>query len=198
MLVTTNKSDRIRDMADDTPLSAITSAMGKFETTVGLPKREEKSVDGCTFTTGTVFVNVVPKSTVPSTIVLPGSGQKLRVWHRGQVPTCFKCGSRTHLAKDCGQHKNNSASAGNSTLYSRIHKAGSRSNTGQVMDPEREVHDSSTAASEMTTCTDGAAGQSAVQGGVQTCQTTDMLSQTIAILRALAHYIENPIFVAFL
>ena len=47
------------------------------------------------------------------------------------------------------------------------------------MDPEREVHDISTAASEMTTCTDGAAGQSAVQGGVQTCETTDMLSQTL-------------------
>ena len=47
------------------------------------------------------------------------------------------------------------------------------------MDPEREVHDSSTAASEMTTCTDGAAGQSAVQGGVQTGQTTDMLSQAL-------------------
>ena len=54
----------------------IGAAMEKFGTTVGLPKREEKSVDGCTFTTGTirtVFVNVVPKSAMPSTIVLSGS-----------------------------------------------------------------------------------------------------------------------------
>eukprot|EP00117_Sycon_ciliatum_P038343 scpid84732/ scgid28508/ len=72
-------SVHIFGVADETPLSAITSAMEKFGTTVGLSKREEKSVDGCTFTTGTVFVNVVPKSTVPSTIVLPGSGQKICV-----------------------------------------------------------------------------------------------------------------------
>ena len=88
-------------VADDTPLSVITSAMEKFGSVIGVPKRETKAVEGCTFTTGTTFVNLVPTAIVPSTIMLSESRQKLRVWHRGQVPTCYKCGSSTHIAKLC-------------------------------------------------------------------------------------------------
>ena len=88
-------------VADDTPLSAITSATEKFGSVIGVPKRETKTVEGCTFTTGTTFVNLVPTAIVPSTIMLSEYRQKLRVWHRGQVPTCYKCGSSTHIAKLC-------------------------------------------------------------------------------------------------
>ena len=94
-------SVHIFGVADDTPLSAITSAMEKFGSVIGVPKRETKAVEGCTFTTGTTFVNLVPTAIVPSTIMLSESRQKLRVWHRGQVPTCYKCGSSTHIAKLC-------------------------------------------------------------------------------------------------
>ena len=94
-------SVHIFGVADDTPLSVITSAMEKFGSVIGVPKRETKAVEGCTFTTGTTFVNLVPTAIVPSTIMLSESRQKLRVWHRGQVPTCYKCGSSTHIAKLC-------------------------------------------------------------------------------------------------
>ena len=79
-------SVHIFGVADDTPLSAITSAMEKFGSVIGVPKRETKAVEGCTFTTGTTFVNLVPTAIVPSTIMLSESRQKLRVWHRVKFP----------------------------------------------------------------------------------------------------------------
>ena len=54
------ESLHIFGVEDDTPLSVITSAMEKFGSIIGVPKRETKVVEGCTFTTAaTIFVNLL-------------------------------------------------------------------------------------------------------------------------------------------
>jgi len=85
---------------EDLPLKNIVGALQQFGSVIGQPRREQKSCEGCTFHTGTVFVQFVPKAAVPSTLHV-GDAAKLRVWHVGQVQTCFKCGSTDHQAKDC-------------------------------------------------------------------------------------------------
>jgi len=89
---------------DDMPLSAISKAVQPFGSCIGSPKRETKTVEGCTFSTGTVFVQLVPTATVPSTICVGDANdqvQRLRAWHVGQIQTCYRCGEAEHLAKDC-------------------------------------------------------------------------------------------------
>ena len=86
---------------DDLSLAAIVQGVEKFGSVVGPAKREKKSVDGCTFTTGTVYVNVALRAVVPSLIAIGSRNRKYRVWHKDQQQTCWKCGSTGHLAKDC-------------------------------------------------------------------------------------------------
>lgn len=86
---------------DDLSLAAIVQAVEKFGSVVGGAKREKKSVDGCSFTTGTVYVNVALRAVVPSLIPVGSRNRKYRVWHQGQVQTCWKCNRTGHVAKDC-------------------------------------------------------------------------------------------------
>lgn len=96
---------------DDLPLSTIIRAARKFGQVIGEPQRETKTVEECTFCTGTVFLQLLPKSAVPSTLYVDVNKEaaiadfqkclKLRVWHEGQTQTCFECGSVDHKARKC-------------------------------------------------------------------------------------------------
>jgi len=96
---------------EDLPLSTIAKSVQQFGAVIGEPRREKKTVDGCTFSTGTVFVQCLPSVAVPCTLpVLMGPSDevnvdkdtpRLRVWHVGQLQTCYRCGSCDHRARDC-------------------------------------------------------------------------------------------------
>lgn len=95
---------------EDLPLSAITKALQDFGFVLGEPRREAKTVEGCTFRTGTVFVQLVQTAAIPSNIQVPDRTQKLRTWHKGQVQTCYTCNEASHEAKDCPKRKQSYAS----------------------------------------------------------------------------------------
>ena len=107
-------------VAEDVSLPSIVSAIEKFGTVIGKPKREVKTIEACTFTTGTVYVSIVPTVAVPSVIVLPGSHQRIRVWHKGQTPTCYKCGSSHHVSRNCTQQMQRGKNSASGTLYSSM------------------------------------------------------------------------------
>jgi len=91
---------------EDLPLSAIVKSLQQFGSVVGEPRRESMTVDDCTFHTGTVHVQFVPKVAVPSTLYVGDAAdmsqrQRLRAWHVGQIQTCFVCGDPEHKSKEC-------------------------------------------------------------------------------------------------
>lgn len=97
---------------DDLSLSAIVTAVSKFGTVIGSAKREKKSVDGCSFTTGTVYLNVALRTAIPCLIAVGSRARKYRVWHQDQRQTCWRCNAATHLAKDCPNKPTRKSSSG--------------------------------------------------------------------------------------
>ena len=80
----------------DGPLSASLSVFGKL---IGPPSHGKISFEGTSFKTGIRYVNIVLSKPVPSCVTV--GKRKLRVWHRGQTQTCWRCGTTGHEAREC-------------------------------------------------------------------------------------------------
>ena len=78
---------------------AISAAIAKYGKIIGAINRGKIDHRGFEIETGTRYVNVVLKTAIPSNIQV--GNRKLRVWHKGQVRTCWRCQSAGHMAKDC-------------------------------------------------------------------------------------------------
>ena len=91
--------------------SKLCAALGQFGRIVGSPQQKKVLFEGLEISTGTRVLSLVLRSPVPSTVTV---GQlKLRVWHRGQQQTCWRCNNSGHEAKACpnrGAHAQSTAS----------------------------------------------------------------------------------------
>ena len=91
--------------------SKLCAALGQFGRIVGSPQQKKVFFEGLEICTGTRVLSLVLRSPVPSTVTV---GQlKLRVWHRGQQQTCWRCNNSGHEAKACpnrGAHAQSTAS----------------------------------------------------------------------------------------
>ena len=65
----------------------------------GPPKRKIVSHEGFAVDTGTRYVKVSLRKAVPSGLRV--GSRTVRVWHKGQIQTCWRCSVSGHLAKDC-------------------------------------------------------------------------------------------------
>ena len=69
--------------------SKLCAALGQFGRIVGSLQQKKVLFEGLEIRTGTRVLSLVLRSPVPSTVTV---GQlKLRVWHRGQQQTCWRC-----------------------------------------------------------------------------------------------------------
>ena len=106
--------------------SKLCAALGQFGRIVGSPQQKKVLFEGLEISTGTRVLSLVLRSPVPSTVTV---GQlKLRVWHRGQQQTCWRCNNSGHEAKACPNR-------GAQSTASRLPQAQHRNTTGTSTNP---------------------------------------------------------------
>lgn len=84
----------VQRLAYGIPLDEVHRALSPY----GLIHHSKREVTHKVYT-GTISVPMAIHVAIPSKLVI--KGHSCRIWYRGQIPTCFRCGTPGHQSADC-------------------------------------------------------------------------------------------------
>ena len=79
--------------------AVICTAVSQFGKILRGPDRESITLDGCNVETDTRTLTCILSKALPPSFVI--GNKRVRVSHRGQPKTCFRCSQEGHIAKEC-------------------------------------------------------------------------------------------------